>query len=67
MKATKKVISGIVRMVTKAEAAPWPPFCIGVLYQPERPVAPHKGSIEPSLRTKNELFLNSDMCGQKKI
>lgn len=54
MKTTKKVISGIVRMVTKAEAAPWPPFCIGIVYQPERPVAPCKRDMELSPRTKNK-------------
>lgn len=54
MKTTKKVISGIVRMVTKAEAAPWPPFCIGLMYQPERPVAHNKEKKGQSLRTKNK-------------
>lgn len=54
MKAMEKVVAGIVRKVTKAEAAPWPPFCIGIMYQPERPVARNKEKKEPSLRTKNK-------------
>lgn len=44
MKGIDKFLSGIVRMVTKSEKLPWPPPCIGILYQPERPVVSHKRS-----------------------
>ena len=61
MKTAEKVISGIVHMVTKAEAAPWPPFCIGIMYQPERPVAPRKGDMESSpARRTNDFSVKKD-------
>lgn len=52
MKAKERILSGIVRSVIKAEVGPWPPVCIGLGYQPERPVAARK-KAEPHPRTKN--------------
>ena len=38
MKATKKVISEVIRGITSGEEFGWPPECWGTFYQPERPV-----------------------------
>ena len=72
MKTAEKVISGIVHMVTKAEAAPWPPFCIGIMYQPERPVLPareiwsrppHEGQmISPFKKIHSERSRHNFFC-----
>lgn len=54
MKAKERIMSVFIRSVIKAETFPWPPVCIGVIYQPERPVTTHKGNTGPSLRPKNK-------------
>ena len=54
MKARERIMSVFIRSVIKAETFPWPPVCIGVCYQPERPVAPSKGGTQPPTRTKHK-------------
>lgn len=38
MKKLEKLCSSVLRKMIAAEAETWPPSCIGILYQPERPV-----------------------------
>lgn len=53
MKAKEKILSGIVRGVIKAETYPWPPVCLAIGYQPERPVTA-QDKEKPHPRTKNK-------------
>lgn len=54
MKAVERSIANTIRKVVSAEASVWPPICHGIFYQPERPVASHKGNTAPSPRKKNK-------------
>lgn len=38
MKATEKIVSNVIRRIISDEEFGWPPECLGVFYQPERPV-----------------------------
>lgn len=53
MKIMGRIAAGIVRIVINAENGPWPPVCIGVFYQPERPKTPQKQK-KLSLRMTNK-------------
>ena len=54
MKAKESVLSGIVRTITSAEKYPWPPLCIGLYYQPERPVTKRTTASESASSAKND-------------
>ncbi len=54
MKAKERVLSGIVRTITNAEKYPWPPLCVGVIYQPERPVTKRTIASESASSVKND-------------
>lgn len=54
MISAKKTLASMARKAVKSEYLVWPPPCMGLFYQPERPIASHKGDTEPSPRTKNK-------------
>ena len=53
MKKLEKMASKVVASLIDNETYEWPPVCIGMLYQPERPYS-HLNSIE-ELNVEDEL------------
>lgn len=53
MKKLEIIIAKAVNSMINIEAYGWPPVCIGMIYQPERPVAEDKGTEHLSCPTKN--------------
>jgi cyclic lactone autoinducer peptide len=39
MKASEKLASKAIRRITSGSEYGWPPVCMGLFYQPERPVS----------------------------
>lgn len=54
MKAKERVLSGIIRTITRVEDNQWPPFCVGFFYQPERPVTKRTTAFELASSAKND-------------
>lgn len=54
MKSAERALSIIIRSITKTEGKIWPPPCMGVVYQPERPVTKRTTAPESASSAKND-------------